>query len=59
MAINTGPSANTNYLARTYKYEWPGFATITTTSGTFEDISDIVPVEDQSGSPTTWVELTM
>jgi hypothetical protein len=42
---------NGNYLERTYKYDWPGEAT-----GDYEDVGDIVSVEEQDGNPTTWVE---
>jgi hypothetical protein len=52
--INTGLSANANYLSRAYKFDWPGLAT-----GNFEDIGDVVPIEDQSGAPTMWTEMTL
>ena len=42
---------NGNYLERTYKYDWPGEAT-----GDYEDVGDIVSVEEQDGNPTVWVE---
>jgi hypothetical protein len=49
--INVGPAANSNYLSRVYKFDWPGLST-----GNFEDISDVVPIQDQSGGATSWHE---
>jgi hypothetical protein len=57
--INTGLSRNSNYMSRTFKWFAPGYETITTSSGSFEDISDIVPIEDSSGAGTVWIELTL
>jgi len=49
--VNTGVSANLNYLSRRYKFDWPGLAT-----GNFEDIGDVVAIEEQAGAPTAWNE---
>jgi hypothetical protein len=49
---------NSNYLQRTYKFLWPGYESITLSSGAFEDLGEIIPIEEQSGGPTMWVELT-
>lgn len=54
--INTGASANSNYLARRYYFYWPGYETFTTTGGQFQDVADVVSIQDQPGAPTTWTE---
>lgn len=50
---------NPNYLSRHYKFNWPGSETYTTSSGTFEDMNDVLNLEEQSGTPTSWIELEM
>lgn len=40
-----------------YKMFWPGYETVTTSAGTFEDVNDIVPIEFAGGAPSTWVEM--
>jgi len=40
MSYQTG--YNSNYESRRYYFNWPGYPSITTTSGTFEDIQDII-----------------
>jgi len=57
--VNVGASKNANYLSRTYKFYWPHYETYTTSSGQLEDLSDVVALEDQSGAPTSWVELAL
>lgn len=47
---------NSAYLSRTYAFNWVGYASVTTSSGAFEDVGDIVAIQDPAGNPTTWVE---
>lgn len=50
---------NSNYLSRSYKFRWPGYESVTLSSGQFEDVAAIIPIEDQSGAPTMWVEVVV
>jgi hypothetical protein len=50
---------NSNYLGRVYKFNWPGYETITTSAGQFDDLGEIIPIEEQSGAPTAWVEIAV
>ena len=56
--INTGAGANTNYLARRYYFDWP-VASSGVYGVQYDDVADIVAIEDQSGQPTTWTEATL
>lgn len=47
---------NANYFGRQYYFDWPGSETVTTTSGAFEDVNDIVNLQEPSGGATNWVE---
>jgi len=42
---------NGNYLEREYAFDWIGEAT-----GNYEDVGDIVAIQDQAGTPTPWTE---
>jgi hypothetical protein len=58
--VNTGIGTNTNYQQRTFYFLWPGYESVTTSSGSFEDMSDVIPIEDQSsGAATSWIEFTL
>lgn len=57
--INTGINANPNYHSRTFYWDWLGSATVTTSSGSFEDVGDVIAIEDISGGGTSWAELTL
>jgi hypothetical protein len=57
--FNTGAGMNANYPSKRYYFRWPGYESITTSSGTFEDVADIVAMGDPSGGPTNWVELAL
>lgn len=56
--VNTSDLAgyNINYRSRRYQFNWPGDETVTTTAGQYEDLGDIVAIEDQSGAPSSWIE---
>lgn len=57
--INTGSAALVGYQARRYYFNWPGYETVTTSAGTFEDVADIVSLGEPSGAATNWVELVL
>lgn len=57
--FNTGAGRNNNYAQRRYYANWPGKESVTTSGGTFEDVGDIVALQDASGLPTGWAELSM
>lgn len=61
LKVNTRdlPGYNSLYLEREYQYNHPGYEAITTSAGQFEDVGDIIAVEDQPGLPTTWVEKSL
>lgn len=50
---------NASYASRQYYFTWPGAESITTTSGTFEDVQDIVNLLEPSGGATNWAECTL
>jgi hypothetical protein len=50
---------NSNYLSRSYKFRWPGYESVTTSAGQFEDLGEIIAVENQSGAPTMWDEVAV
>lgn len=50
---------NSNYLWRTFKFLCEGYETVTTTSGQFQDMGLVIPIEEQSGAPTMWTELVV
>ena len=59
MKVNTSDLTgyNSAYLSRTYDFNWPGYDSITTSAGQFEDLGDIIAIQDPAGNPTTWTEL--
>lgn len=57
--VNTGGSALVGYPSRRYYFNWPGYESITTSSGTFEDVGDIVSLGEPGTNPTNWVELVL
>lgn len=58
--INTGAGALVGYPSRRYYFNWPGTESVTTSSGAFEDVNDIINLEDPSGAGgTNWTELTL
>lgn len=58
--INTGAAALLGYQSRRYYFNWPGYETITTSTGTFEDVNDIINLEDPTGAGgTNWTELVL
>lgn len=58
-AINVGAGANPNYQGRRGTFYWPGYPTVTKNAGTFEDVAMVINIEDPSGGPTAWTELTL
>lgn len=42
--INTGPNADNRYRSRTYPFTWPGVETVTTSTGTFLPVMDVIPL---------------
>lgn len=56
VTINVGAGSNPNYQSKRYYFNWPGGESVTTSSGSFEDVADVIALEDPSGSPTSWVE---
>ena len=54
VAVNTGASENSAYLSRTYDFNWP-----LTETGAFQDVNDVVALQDPSGGPTAWVEASI
>lgn len=57
--INTGASALVGYQSRRYNFYWPGYESITTSSGSFEDVADIVSLGEPSGAGTNWTEMVL
>ena len=58
LEINTSnlTGYNSNYASRQYYFNWPGSETVTTTAGSFEDVNDIVNLQEPSGGQTSWAE---
>lgn len=54
--VNTGAGAILGLPSRRYNFNWPGYESITTSSGSFEDVADIVTLGEPSGAPTNWIE---
>jgi len=56
--VNTSDLAgyNSSYLGRTYTWKCPGHESVTTSAGQFEDVGDIVAIQDAAGNPTVWTE---
>lgn len=54
--LSTMSGYNQNY--RSHKYLWypPGYESVTTTSGTFEDVTDIIQMQAYPGTQTIWAE---
>lgn len=57
--VNTGINANPNWASMRYYANWPGYDEVTTSSGSFEDLGDLIPLLFAGSGPTTWVELTV
>lgn len=57
--INTGSGAIVGLQSRRYYFNWPGYESITTSAGTFEDVADIISLGEPSGAATNWTELTL
>jgi len=57
MSYQTG--YNSNYESKRYYFNWPGYPSITTTSGTFEDIQDVISLAPPSSGGSTWTERTV
>lgn len=47
---------NPNYFSHRYYWRPPGYDTITTSAGSFEDVTDIVQMSAPSSGASTWVE---
>lgn len=47
---------NASYPTQRYYFYWPGYASITTSSGSFEDVGDVIALLPAGGAPTGWVE---
>jgi hypothetical protein len=47
---------NPNYKSHRYYWEWPGASTVTLTAGSFEDVGDIIQMQDPAGVATIWTE---
>jgi hypothetical protein len=47
---------NSNYQSKRYYWKPSGYESITTSSGSFEDVADVVALEDPASTPTQWQE---
>lgn len=47
---------NNNYFSHRYYFDWPGGATVTTSSGSFEDVGDVLPMSASASGGSLWVE---
>lgn len=45
---------NSNYLSRTYAFNWLGEPT-----QTYQDVGDIIAIQEPSGNPTAWIEASL
>jgi hypothetical protein len=50
---------NSLYLSRSYAFNWPGYESVTTSAGQFEDVGDIVAIEDPIPAGPGWVEMSV
>lgn len=59
LEVNTGASLNSSYSSFRYYFYWPGYETVTNTAGRFRDVNDVIPLQQASGAPTSWIEKEM
>ena len=55
MSYQTG--YNRNYQSHRHYFNWPGSETVTTTSGTFEDVNEIIQMAAPASGGSTWTEV--
>lgn len=57
--LSTMAGYNSNYASRRFFFDWPGKETVTTSSGTFEDVGDLINLSEPSGAATNWTECSL
>jgi hypothetical protein len=50
---------NNNYQSKRMTFNWPGYESVTTSAGTFEDVNIVISLSDPPGTPTIWTEASL
>jgi hypothetical protein len=56
LEVNTGGSASSDWPSRSLYFDWVGSEAVTTSTGSFEDMYDVIPLQSIGGNPTNWTE---
>ena len=57
--LPTMTSYNSNYQSKRFYFNWPGYETVTTSAGSFEDVNMVISLSDPTGTPTIWTEASL